>query len=146
MICLGLPNGTREQLPLMGTIISQSAVWACTSCGACVDVCPVGNEPMFDILDIRRDQVLMQDDYPHELQVAFKGLERAGNPWGNPDSRMDWAEGLAFPRADREENPTFEVLCSGWAVRARLTQRAKDRPRRRHRAKRRRGQLRRLGG
>ena len=113
----GLANGTREQIPLMGTVISQSAVWACTSCGACIDVCPVGNEPMIDILDIRRDQVLMQDDYPHELQVAFKGLERAGNPWSNPDSRMGWAEGLGFDVPTVQENPDFEYLlwvgCAG---------------------------------
>ncbi|MCA9981390.1 MAG: 4Fe-4S dicluster domain-containing protein, partial [Anaerolineales bacterium] len=43
----GLADGSREQIPLMGMAISESAVWACTSCGACVDVCPVGNEPMF---------------------------------------------------------------------------------------------------
>lgn len=113
----GLANGSREQIPLMGMAISESAVWACTSCGACVDVCPVGNEPMFDILDIRRDQVLMQDSYPHELQVAFRGMERTGNPWSNPDSRMGWTEGLPFAVPTVDENPEFEYLlwvgCAG---------------------------------
>lgn len=113
----GLANGTVEPIPLLGMAISESAVWACTSCAACVEVCPVGNEPMMDILQMRRDQVLMQDSYPHELQVAYRGLERAGNPWNNPDSRMGWTEGLAFNVPTVDENPNFEVLfwvgCAG---------------------------------
>ncbi|MFN8420581.1 MAG: (Fe-S)-binding protein [Anaerolineae bacterium] len=51
-----LAAGKDSEHPLLGWAITGSAVWACTSCGACVDICPVGNEPMFDILDIRRDQ------------------------------------------------------------------------------------------
>jgi Fe-S oxidoreductase len=93
---------------LMGSVISESAVWACTSCGACVDICPVGDEPMYDILDIRRNQVLMEADFPSELEAAFNGMERQGNPWGIGDSRLAWAEGLNVPTV--EENPDFDVL------------------------------------
>lgn len=96
--------------PLMGNVISESAVWACTGCGACVDICPVGNEPMFDIFDIRRDQVLVQGEFPGELAEAFNGMERQGNPWSVGESRMKWAEGLEFPVPTVEENPDFEIL------------------------------------
>lgn len=95
---------------LLGTVISESAVWACTSCGACIDICPVGNEPMLDILDIRRNQVLMEASFPEQLEVAFKGMERQGNPWGSGESRVAWIEGLDFPVPTVEENPNFDVL------------------------------------
>ncbi|MBZ0281778.1 MAG: (Fe-S)-binding protein [Anaerolineae bacterium] len=115
---------------LIGMAISASAVWACTSCGACVDICPVGNEPMLDILNIRRDAVLMQSEFPAELQGAFKGMERAGNPWQAPrEDRFKWAKGLEFPVPTVDENPDFDILYwTGCAVnydpRAQLTARA----------------------
>ncbi len=59
----GLAAG-EEGPSLVGLAISESAVWACTSCGACVDICPVGNEPMRDILSLRRDLVLMKSEIP----------------------------------------------------------------------------------
>jgi Fe-S oxidoreductase len=94
--------------PLMGWAISESAVWACTTCAACVEICPVGNEPMLDILDIRRDAVLMRGEFPAELQGAFKGMERQGNPWQSTESRLKWAAGLDVPTVD--EHPDFDVL------------------------------------
>ena len=95
---------------LLGKAISESAIWACTSCGACVDVCPVGDEPMYDILDIRRNQVLMEGDFPNELQGAFNGMERQGNPWQDGRERMIWAEDLDIPVPTVAENPDFEIL------------------------------------
>lgn len=103
-----LANGAQSTWPLMGNVISESAVWACTSCAACIEVCPVGNEPMFDILDIRRDAVLTQGEFPAELQDAFNGMERQGNPWNLSGSRVAWTEGLDVPTVD--ENPDFDVL------------------------------------
>lgn len=102
--------------PLIDFAISPEALWACTTCGACIEVCPVGCEQMIDIIDIRRDQVMMQGAFPAELNAAFRGLERAGNPWGlGQDKRMDWAKGLGVPTV--EDNPDFEVLfwvgCAG---------------------------------
>jgi Fe-S oxidoreductase len=89
--------------------IPAEAVWACTSCGACVDICPVGNEPMRDILDIRRSLVLMENSFPKQLETAFRGMERAANPWGIPPAeRMKWAEGLKVPTI--EQNPQPEIL------------------------------------
>src|SRR3970282_1997005 len=58
----------KESAPLLEWAISAEAVWACTACGACVEVCPVGNEPMRDILDIRRSLVLMDNTFPAQLQ------------------------------------------------------------------------------
>ncbi len=103
-----LAEGGASAQPLLGSVISESAVWACTSCGACVDICPVGNEPMFDILDIRRDGVLTQGEFPSGLQDAFNGMERQGNPWQIGAPRTQWAEGLNVPTV--EENPDFDVL------------------------------------
>src|SRR5690606_22111239 len=65
---------------------------------------------------IRRDLVMMQGEFPTELQTAFRGMERTGNPWGiAQDKRMEWAEGISV--ATVEENPDFEVLffvgCAG---------------------------------
>jgi Fe-S oxidoreductase len=96
------PNLTEFAIP-------AEAVWACTSCGACVDICPVGNEPMRDILDIRRNLVMMENTFPKQLETAFRGMERAANPWGVPPAeRMKWAEGLHVSTI--EQNPEPEVL------------------------------------
>ncbi len=101
--------GADSELRLIDFAISESAVWACTACGACVHVCPVGNEPMFDIMHIRRRQVLTENEFPKELKQAFRGMERNGNPWNlsNRD-RMKWAAGLEIPTID--ENPDFDTL------------------------------------
>lgn len=112
-----LAAGGADEPHLMDYAISESALWACTACGACVEVCPVGNEPMFDILNIRRDQVLMEATFPNELQGAFRGMERAGNPWSATEDRLDWTQTLDFDVPTVEENPDFEVLywvgCAG---------------------------------
>jgi Fe-S oxidoreductase len=125
-----LANGAESANPLMGFVISESALWACTSCGACIDICPVGNEPMFDILNMRRDAVLMKSAFPKDLQNAFKGMERQGNPWGNPEGdRFNWAKGLDFAVPTVDDNPNFDILywvgCApSYDPRAQLTARA----------------------
>ncbi|RLT44674.1 MAG: 4Fe-4S dicluster domain-containing protein [Chloroflexi bacterium] len=94
---------------LLDYALSESALWACTACGACVDICPVGNEPMFDILYMRRHQVLMENSFPHELQSAYRGMERNGNPWNlSRRERMKWAGDLEIPTVD--DNPDAEIL------------------------------------
>jgi Fe-S oxidoreductase len=101
--------GKESSQGLLDFAISPEAVWACTTCGACSDICPVGNEPMRDILDIRRNLVLMENAFPAPFQTAFKGMERQANPWGiGAASRMEWAEGLNVPTV--ETNPDFEIL------------------------------------
>ena len=93
----------------MLNLISEEAVWACTACGACIDICPVGNEPMRDILEIRRNLTLMESRFPKQLENAFKGMERNANPWNvSQADRMKWAEGLNVPTI--EQNPEPEIL------------------------------------
>ena len=65
---------------------------------------------MLDIIDIRRDQVLMASSFPDELKGAFVGMERAGNPWQSTESRLEWAKPLPFPVPTVEENPDYEYL------------------------------------
>ena len=94
---------------LLDYAISESAVWACTACGACIDICPVGNEPMFDIMHLRRYQALTADSFPQTLQQAYRGIERQGNPWNqSARERLGWAEGLAVPTVD--EKPDADIL------------------------------------
>ena len=113
-----LAAGEESGSNLIEFALSESALWACTSCAACVEVCPVGNEPMYDILNIRRDRVLMESQFPKELQGAFTGMERNQNPWNMNKDRLDWAregEGLDVKTVD--ENPDFDILywvgCAG---------------------------------
>lgn len=104
-----IANGEESQQTLTEFAIPVEAIWACTACGACVDICPVGNEPMRDILQIRRSLVLMENEFPEELQTAFRGMERTLNPWNVPPTeRMKWADGLVVPTI--AENPTPELL------------------------------------
>ena len=104
-----LARGESSQQILTDFAITTEAVWACTACGACVDICPVGNEPMRDILEIRRALVLMENDFPQQLQTAFRGMERTVNPWNVPSTeRLKWAEGLQVPTF--EDNPEPEIL------------------------------------
>ncbi len=104
-----LAQGEETEKTLVELLLPEEAVWACTACGACVDICPVGNEPMRDILDIRRGLVLMENEFPSELQTAFRGMERTANPWNiSPAERLKWAEGLNVPTV--EENPEAEIL------------------------------------
>jgi Fe-S oxidoreductase len=105
-----LAAGEETPEPLIGSVISESAVWACTACGACIDICPVGNEPMLDILDIRRDAAMMESDFPDELQAAFVGMERQGNPWQMAESRTAWTEGMDIEVPTVEDNPEFDLL------------------------------------
>lgn len=104
-----LARGEPSSQTLVEFAIPPEAVWACTACGACVDICPVGNEPMRDILDIRRALVLMENQFPKQLQTAFRGMERTMNPWGvPPGDRLNWAQGLNVPTID--EDPEPEIL------------------------------------
>ena len=80
---------------LVGDVISKDTLWACTTCRACEEVCPVAIEHVPRIIGMRQSQTLMAEDYPKELNTAFKGLERNFNPWGiGYDKRGDWAKDL----------------------------------------------------
>ncbi len=104
-----IARGETSSQTLVEFAIPEQAIWACTACGACIDICPVNNEPMRDILDIRRSLVLMDNQFPRQLQAAFRGMECMVNPWNvSPAERMKWAEGLDVPTI--EVNPTPEIL------------------------------------
>jgi Fe-S oxidoreductase len=101
--------GGASPRPLLQFALTAEAAWACTTCGACMEVCPVQDEQMLDIIDIRRNQVMMEGEFPVQLQSAFRGMERAQNPWGiNHEQRLAWADGLNVRTTD--ENPTADVL------------------------------------
>jgi Fe-S oxidoreductase len=105
----GFETGQSSPFPLLQFALSSEAAWACTTCGACMQVCPVQDDPMLDILDVRRNQVMMEGKFPPQLQTAFRGMERSKNPWGiNHDRRMEWAQGLHVKTVD--ENPAPDVL------------------------------------
>ena len=83
--------------PLAGEVIPADVLWSCTTCGACVDQCPVDIEHLDHVIDVRRQQVLMESAFPKELGQMFRKMESRGNPWGlAPRKRMDWAKGLDF--------------------------------------------------
>ena len=83
--------------PSDGAVIDPDVLWSCTSCGACVEQCPVDIEHVDHIVDMRRYQVLVEANFPSELNQLFKGMENKGNPWNmSPNARMDWAKGLDF--------------------------------------------------
>jgi Fe-S oxidoreductase len=105
----GFSTGAASPQTLLQFALTPEAAWACTTCGACMQVCPVQDEQMLDIIDIRRNQVMMEGEFPAQLQNAFRGMERAKNPWGiNHEQRMQWAEGLSVETID--ENPDPDVL------------------------------------
>jgi Fe-S oxidoreductase len=87
-----------DVLSLVGDVVDRDALWDCTMCGACVQQCPVDIEHVDHILDMRRNQVLMEAAFPDELGPMFTKLERQSNPWGMAArARLDWAKGLPFP-------------------------------------------------
>jgi Fe-S oxidoreductase len=112
-----LACGNPSPRPVMEFALNESALWACTACGACVEACPVGCEQLADIIDLRRDAVMTRGQFPQDLSTAFRNLERSGNPWGiGHENRVDWVgKDLKVPNV--EINPDFEVLfwvgCAG---------------------------------
>ncbi len=85
--------GTAEQLG----VIDPDVLWSCTTCGACVEQCPVDIEHIDHIVDMRRYQVMMESEFPGELGVLFKNLETKGNPWGqNAKDRTNWIDEVDF--------------------------------------------------
>ncbi len=101
---------------LTGGRVQEDTLWACTTCGACQEVCPVFIEHPVKIIQMRQNLVLEQEKTPPELQRTFRNMERQSNPWGIAnDQRMDWAKGLDVPLI--EDNPDPEYIlwvgCAG---------------------------------
>ena len=112
-----------EALPPMNPdIIEDEVIWDCTTCGACVQACPVNIEHIDAIIDMRRNLVMGESRFPREMQSALQNMENTGNPWGAaPNTRTDWMNGtskqepLEIPHVS--EAPDAEVLfwvgCAG---------------------------------
>jgi Fe-S oxidoreductase len=87
----------RVAAPVVGDAISYEAVWDCVTCGACVAACPLLIEHVDKIVGLRRNLVLEESRFPSELQLAFRNLEGAGNPWGESKAaRTEWTKQLPF--------------------------------------------------
>jgi Fe-S oxidoreductase len=123
--------------PLIGTaeqngVIDPEVLWDCTTCGACVEQCPVDIEHVDHIVDMRRYQVMIESEFPSELGGLFRNLENKGNPWGqNASERLAWTKDLPFEvpivngELDRDYEYLFWVGCAGaFDDRARRTVRA----------------------
>ena len=105
-----------ERIAPVGSVLSENALWDCTTCGACQEQCPAMIEIPSKIVKMRTYQVSMESAFPSEAQQSFRALENNGNPWGlGWQTRANWAEGLDVPTL--AENPDAEYVfwpgCSG---------------------------------
>jgi Fe-S oxidoreductase/nitrate reductase gamma subunit len=101
---------------LVHDYISQEELWACTTCMACVQECPITIEHVDAIVDMRRNLSLMEASFPPELNTVFKNIETNFTPWAfNAQDRADWAEGLGIKTLaeDKEGEYLFWVGCAG---------------------------------
>ena len=88
----------QELPPLVGNVISEDTLWACTSCGYCEAACPIELEHLGKFYRMRQHQVMIEGKFPHELKKTFEAWESQGNAWGLPAAqRGDWAQGLGLP-------------------------------------------------
>ena len=95
--------------PMVGGVIKEESLWACTNCGACVEICPVSIEHVQKIDDMRRHLVMEESSFPQEVVPLFNNLERNQNPWEiNNDTRADWAASLGIKTL--AEDPDVDVL------------------------------------
>ena len=100
------PGGSR---PLIGPTVLAETLWACTTCGACVDQCPVLIEHVPTIIDLRRALVLEQGSLPASARTALESIEQRGNPYGLPATeRARWSDGLEVPTL--ADHPSAEWL------------------------------------
>ncbi|MBW2149163.1 MAG: 4Fe-4S dicluster domain-containing protein [Deltaproteobacteria bacterium] len=101
---------------LIGGTIEDEVIWACTTCRACIEACPVCIEPMTKLLPMRQYMVLVESRFPQEVVNVFRNMENNGNPWGiGLSQRAEWAKGLEI--STFSEKPDAEYLffpgCAG---------------------------------
>jgi Fe-S oxidoreductase/nitrate reductase gamma subunit len=102
---------TDETPALVGNVVQEDTLWACTTCRNCMEHCPVYVEHVDKIIDLRRYQVLMESKFPEELMEAFRGLEKNSNPWGlGFDARVDWVEELDVPILSEMQGEEIDYL------------------------------------
>lgn len=89
---------------LVGEVISEDTLWACTTCGYCESACPLELEHLPRIFRLRQNMVMMETEFPEEFQNVFDNYENQSNPWGiGANSRGDWAKKLDIPIVTSEE-------------------------------------------
>jgi len=116
LVAKGITEGDQFQKTLVHDYVTDKVLWQCTTCMACVQECPVMIEHLDSIVDMRRDLVLTESQFPAGLNNVFKSLETNFTPWAfNPADRAEWAEGLGVKTM--EEDPNCEYLfwvgCAG---------------------------------
>ncbi len=103
--------------PVLGDpYLTEEEIWSCTTCYACVEACPVGNNQVEAIMEMRRNLVLVESRIPKELQLAFTNMENNSNPWGvGAHTRADWAQGLNVKTMadDSKVDMLYWVGCAG---------------------------------
>ncbi|HJU57445.1 MAG TPA: heterodisulfide reductase-related iron-sulfur binding cluster [Actinomycetota bacterium] len=106
-----------EPVALVSDIVDDEVVWACTTCGACMQECPVDIEHVDTIVDLRRNLVMAESRFPPESAAMLRNLESTSNPWGLPqDTRADWADGLdvrVIGDGERAPEYLYWVGCAG---------------------------------
>ncbi|MFH8438403.1 (Fe-S)-binding protein [Streptomyces sp. NPDC018007] len=108
--------------PLIGTVeengvIDPDVLWSCTTCGACVEQCPVDIEHIDHIVDMRRYQVMIESSFPSEAGTMLKNLEKKGNPWGlAKKARVEWTKEVDFevPIVGKDVEDLTEVEYLYW--------------------------------
>ena len=96
---------------LVPSVVSDEMLWACTTCGACEQECPVMIDHVQRIVDLRRHLVMENGDCPTTLQEAFQSMEVTGSPYGvDASERLQWADGLAVPVRSEMDGESIEIL------------------------------------
>jgi Fe-S oxidoreductase len=111
----GEPAPANPKVPLAENVILLDEIWACTTCGACDEVCPVWVDHIDKIVDLRRNLVMEQASIPETAEGALRSIEDRGHPWrGTTLSRTDWAEGLDIKvlADDQDVDILFWVGCT----------------------------------
>jgi len=116
LLAAGITEGEQFEKTLVHDYIEDKVLWQCTTCMACVQECPVMIEHLDSIVDMRRDLVLTESEFPASLNNVFKSLETNFTPWVfNAADRADWAEGLGIKTLaeDKDGEILFWVGCAG---------------------------------
>ena len=113
---LSLPPDQRSSEPIMETTVGDEELWACTTCMACEEACPVYVEQVRRNVELRRHLVLVETKFTSDIRLAFKNMQQTSNPWGLPrNTRTEWTKDLGIKKYAEETDPEilFWVGCAG---------------------------------